>query len=55
MNDSNPPTAPVRKTDLYVIPCVCGEQVRSPARRAICPKCLRRLEVEWEAPYKPKP
>ncbi len=32
----------------YVIPCDCGETVKSHTAECVCPKCGRQLEVrDW--------
>jgi hypothetical protein len=34
-------------TDLYVVPCVCGKDIRTSEKTGVCPFCGRMFEFEW--------
>lgn len=40
---------------VYIIPCPCGQEIRSHEPRATCPQCGTQLEIrDWGKPPTPE-
>jgi DNA-directed RNA polymerase subunit RPC12/RpoP len=43
----NPPVVERTPVSVYVVPCPCGETIKSHDPNVTCPKCGRRIFVDW--------